>query len=475
MIMNIPTYTNAAGEAKFDNCLIYTNVSINNNTKGCETYEYDHTWYEKTVPSENNWVCDKELYVANIFASSKIGELFGSIIFGWFGDTYGRRPSYIISLLLIIVGRMISLLSGSSFIIFVIGCVISAFPSWAALQSVGVISMELSSPARRTMTATFRFAGWSVGMAIMSLLFWWLRDWKTFFIITTATQLPFLLFSWKMIESPRWLWIQGKTEKCVKYLKLIAKQNGKDLSIETEKEISNIKPIKNNDSLGTLALFSGWTIAKNTTLQLIIWICISMSYSAIIMSSGEKADGNPFLELVWQSLAEIPGYFLAAYLADRIGRRYTGATSFAIIATSWTFLAIRESSSNQILRHSWMGSGIVIINRLTTTMSYSIINIFNMELYPTCIRQSGMSLGNLFSSAGSALAPYVLYLGRRIDSRLTGVTLTCICFVGVICNMLLPETLNKKLPETIQDAQVFGKKIRKYIPVSLKHPAENNF
>lgn len=54
----------------------------------CQKYTYDKTWYESTVSSENNWVCDKELNVANIFAYMRIGELIGSIIFGWFGDKY---------------------------------------------------------------------------------------------------------------------------------------------------------------------------------------------------------------------------------------------------------------------------------------------------------------------------------------------------------------------------------------------------
>lgn len=54
----------------------------------CLKYTYNKTWYESTVPSENNWVCDKELKVANIFAYMRIGELIGSMIFGWFGDKY---------------------------------------------------------------------------------------------------------------------------------------------------------------------------------------------------------------------------------------------------------------------------------------------------------------------------------------------------------------------------------------------------
>ncbi|CAK1581801.1 unnamed protein product [Parnassius mnemosyne] len=443
--LNIPVYTNAAGEVKFHNCLMYTNYSLHNNTKVCDTYDYDKTWYERTVPTENNWVCDKELYVANILASSKIGELVGSIAFGWYGDTYGRRPTYIISLLLIIFGRAVSLLAGTSFILFVFGTVVAALPSWSVLQSVTAISMEISSPTNRTLTASLRFAGWSVGLAATALLFWCLRDWKIFFIATTATQVPFLLFSWKMIESPRWLWVQGKTKECVKYLKYIAKKNNKNLSKETEEEILTYTPVKNTHGLGYLALFSGWTLAKNTILQLIAWICYSTSYTVILMSSGEKTDGNPFLESVWQSLAELPGYFIAAWLADRIGRRYTG--------------------SNVVFRNSLVGSTLAVINRMSATISYSIITIFNMELYPTCIRQSGMSLGNLFISAGSALAPYMLYLGRRY-SQLSNLILIGISLFGIICIVLLPETLNEKLPETIEDAQAFGKKKLKYLPVS---------
>lgn len=54
----------------------------------CDSYKYDTTWYGTTIPSEKGWVCDKEINVANIFAYSKIGEAFGSIFFGWFGDVW---------------------------------------------------------------------------------------------------------------------------------------------------------------------------------------------------------------------------------------------------------------------------------------------------------------------------------------------------------------------------------------------------
>lgn len=51
-------------------------------------WEYDKTWYKKTAPSQENWVCDKELNVANALAVAKIGEVIGTLIFGQLGDRF---------------------------------------------------------------------------------------------------------------------------------------------------------------------------------------------------------------------------------------------------------------------------------------------------------------------------------------------------------------------------------------------------
>lgn len=66
---------------------------------------------------------------------------------------------------------------------------------------------------------------------------------------------------------------------------------------------------------------------------------------------------------------------------------------------------------------TWLGSGWIstvlgVVNRFSITISYYIINLFNMELYPTSLRQSGMSLGDVISGGASAISPYVLHMVR---------------------------------------------------------------
>ncbi|KAM3963106.1 organic cation transporter protein [Aphomia sociella] len=470
----IPISRNNSGNTVFSNCSIYVHPAENNVTKDCDNYYYDQTWYESTIVSSNNWVCKKELKAANTLAISKIGEAIGSVCFGWFGDIYGRRWTYILSLAFIVTGRIISIVANHSYILFVIGCTLAWFPSWSVVQSTTVISMEISSPESRSRTATLRSLANSFGMCLMALLYWWLRDWKTFMVVTTATQIPFLIFSWKMIESPRWLWIEGKFKTCVKILKIIAKENKTTLRSDTERDIINTAPQSKSKILGPLALFSGWRLAMNTILQSYLWISVSVNYTVLIMKSGEKSDGNPFLELIWQSLFEIPGTFFGAWLADKVGRRYAGVISYFLTVFSWAVLALRKSSTREWYLSWLVGTTMTIFTRLSIVASYYVIYLFNMELYPTSLRQSGMSLGNLLSSGGGALAPYLLYLGHQLDLKLPYMILAGISVLGCISSFLLPETLNTKLPETLEDAQDFGKEHRRYFSIPARRPVVEN-
>ncbi|VVC97090.1 unnamed protein product [Leptidea sinapis] len=465
----LPTRKDVNGEMKFSSCLIYNDPDTTNATKECDSYNFDKTWYEWTIPSEKNWVCDKEINVANIYAYSKISEAFGSVFFGWFGDVYGRRPTYILSLTMIVIGRIVSLVAGSSFIVFVIGCVIASLPSWSVPQTVSVISMEMSSSSRRTVTTTLRYTAFSIGLAIMPFLYWWLRDWKTFIIVTTAPLLPFALLSWKITESPRWMFVEGNAKKCIKTMKKIAQTNDFKLSHDIEKEMLSTTYSNNAQWFGPFALFSSKRLALNTILLLLLWIFVSIMYAVMLLSVGETSQSNPFLEFSIQSIVEIPSNFLGAWLCDRIGRRRSAVSSLIVIALMWSVVTYREMTSLEWLRLPWIGSALIAIGRLTISITFFAINLMNLEIYPTCLRQSGLSLGNVVSSVSAAISPYILFLGRRVDSRLPGLILTSVSIFSVFTSMFLPETLNAKLPETIEDAQKFGEKIKKeYSKVSTK-------
>lgn len=113
-------------------------------------------------------------------------------------NRYGRRLTYFISVAMLIIGRIISILAGNSYFIFVTGCLIAYIPSWSAPQTTTIISTEISSTNRRITVTTTKFKAGSLGLVLLGLLYWWLRDWKIVTIVTTAPLIFFLILSWSV-------------------------------------------------------------------------------------------------------------------------------------------------------------------------------------------------------------------------------------------------------------------------------------
>ena len=80
-----------------------------------------------------------------------------------------------------------------------------------------------------------------------------------------------------------------------------------------------------------------------------------------------------------------------------------------------------------------------------------------MEIFPTCVRQSGLGLATLISQMICIGGPYVIYLGAT-DLKLPYAVMFLVCIAGFVATLFLPETLGRKLPETINEASSFGAK-----------------
>lgn len=92
-----------------------------------------------------------------------------------------------------------------------------------------------------------------------------------------------------------------------------------------------------------------------------------------------------------------------------------------------------------------------------------------MEVYPTCLRQTGLSLGNIVANAIGMVAPYMVYLGTTYDIRYPYYILGALFLIGGTSAVFLPETLHHKLPDTLEEGKLFGKDQKFF---SLPKPVE---
>jgi len=376
-------------------------------------YEYDKTWYEETVVSKENWVCDRTLYVTNALSFNRFGEVVGTFIFGQMGDTLGRRPVFFMSIAVTIIGRVGCILTSAIYWLFAIFSMFGMLTALTLFQSPLVIAMEICKGEDRAHIAMLQCWGWTLGMILMPLIFWYVREWISFTLITTLPLIIAVFFPRYLIESPRWLANKGYLGRCANELNKIAKINGKETLI-TEKWLQEQLKDHNVEKVyGMASLFTSWRLAKNTMLMVTAWVACMLIYYTLILNAS-KMDGNPFLNFAWQSAIELPAYYIGQMLGDKIGRRFTQTFSFGLaMLTCVPILFIVQHPE-----YSLYVSVLTIVVKFNVSINFFACNLQAMEIYPTCLRQTGFSIMTVVANVMGVFGPYIVYLVRQLEAAL---------------------------------------------------------
>lgn len=97
-----------------------------------------------------------------------------------------------------------------------------------------------------------------------------------------------------------------------------------------------------------------------------------------------------------------------------------------------------------------------MVSKLAITASYGTIYIFSVEQFPTIIRNAGLGAGSTSARIGSVLAP-IINIMAEFWTPLPLIIYGTLTFAGGCLSLVLPETLNKQLPESIEDGEKFGR------------------
>lgn len=105
----------------------------------------------------------------------------------------------------------------------------------------------------------------------------------------------------------------------------------------------------------------------------------------------------------------------------------------------------------------WLLISLAMLGKLAITASYGCIYVFSAEQFPTVVRNVGLGAASTAARIGGIMAPYFNLLSD-VWKPLPLIIFGALAFAGGLLSLSLPETLNKRLPETIADGELFGKK-----------------
>lgn len=381
-----------------------------------------------------------------------LGMAVGAAISGTVADRLGRRA--VIMYTLIIFG-LSSFAAGFSvnypmlcFFRFLIG-----FGLGGELPAASTLISEMSPTKVRGRNVIFLESFWAFGWIAAALVAYLLipvYGWRMAFWVGAVPALFAAYIRRAVPESPRFLEKQGRLEEADAIVRKFEEQKGitykHDGSI-----IQNAAPMK---KIGFLDLWSPKYISSTIVLW-VIWFGINFGYYGFVLWTPSLlvTKGFPLVRgfefTLIMCLAQLPGYFSAAYLVEKVGRKMVLAVYFAGTAlAAWLFG--QGTTESQILMYG-------CLLYFFALGAWGCVYAYSPEVYPTEARASGQGWAAAFGRVGAFTAPMVVPVVYNAYGKETGFSMVfgmmavTFVIVAIVVAVLGKETMGKSLEEITGD------------------------
>lgn len=415
----------------------------------CDHYVYDTSTYATSAVIDYELVCDRAWLRATVQSVYMVGMLVGSYLFGDLSDRFGRKPVFLSALVLMVVVGV-----GQAAIPDYYAFTSLRFILGASLQGVFlvayVMAMELVGKKRRVLVGVLAQAFYTLGYFMAAFLAYGIESWRWLQITMTVPALLFIPYYWVVPESSRWLITKGRTAEARVILETAAKANKKEVSEEMILQALEMSKASKDGGKGNYFDLFRYPNLRRKTLNLYFnWFVNSGVYYGLSLNTGNLG-GNDYINFIISGAVELPAHAITIYLLDRVGRRLP-LCSFLVLG------GLALLSTMFIPKDlPWLLVVFAMFGKLCITASYAIIYVLTAEIFPTVVRNVGVGSSSMIARIGGALAPYINLLGdtwKPLPLLIFG----SLALAAGIFSLLLPETLGRRLPETIEDGENFGR------------------
>ncbi|XP_077442704.1 solute carrier family 22 member 2 [Stigmatopora argus] len=445
---------NASGEVQRSSCEQY-DVDWNA-TLTCDTQEVDLSGMP-TKPCSGGWEYDYEgrrsfvtefdlvcsdAWLMDMFqAMLNIGFLLGSIAIGYLADRFGRKLSFVMSNVFNAVAGILVALSPNyvSMLIFRVLFGFGVKGGWMA--GYVLITEIVGVESRRTVGVLYQMF-FSVGLLVLPLLAYFISDWRWVQVVITLPYFLFIIYYWFIPESPRWLLSQNRKPEAVTITKAMAKEN--NMTVPKNLETLADDNADESSSASLMDLIRTPKMRKHTFILSYNWFTSAVVYQGLIMRLGIMG-GNVYIGFLISALFEFPAAFLILFTIERVGRRLPFAAANAVAGAACFITAM--------LHDGWLKTAVACVGRLGITITFEMVVFVNTELYPTFVRNLGVSVCSTLCDVGGILAPFLLYRLAVIWLELPLIIFGCLAFLAGALVLMLPETRGVPLPDTIDDIE----------------------
>ncbi|CAB3762086.1 MFS transporter [Paraburkholderia solisilvae] len=389
-----------------------------------------------------------------VASSTYIGYFFGAFVSGVSADVIGRRRIMMSALSIYCVASFASGLVDDWHAFFALRMV-AGFGSGAEAVVIAPFLAEFVPRRYRGVFCGALIGFMSFGYLASSVLgFTVVRNfddgWR---YVAMLTALPVVMLLWwrrALPESPRWLESRGRMREADEIVTSVEDgyiKRGMTLAPVRAMVLDGAPAPRRGGALDNIAALWSTRLAGVTAISWAMWFSVAFAYYSFFswIPSLLVKQGLSITQSFGYSMAiyasQIPGYFSAAYLNERLGRKAVVSSYMLLAAVAAACLALAHAEIEV------MAAGMCL--SFFMNGAFAGVYAYTPEIFPTAVRTTGVGSSSSFGRIGSVSAPILVGFVYPAFGFIGvfGITTTVLVVGAAIVLFLGIETRNRSLED----------------------------
>lgn len=346
------------------------------------------------------------IQLGTVGAATSVGMVFGALLCGYLADRIGRKHVLVYTLVLFSLGNLL-LTVAPNVTAFILIRFITGIGLGGELPVAATVIADHYHGTQQSRMLVLADSFWAIGWILASVLAFWvmpLIGWRPTVLLTAITVLYALLMRRHLPDTP---------------VKPMTRPSYKELwRPEYRKQ--------------TLLLSSLWFIVMLTYYGMFLWLP-----SILVLRGFPIVHSFGYTLLI--TLAQLPGYYLAAYLMGKLQRKTV--LLIYLFGTVVSALAFSLANSNPaiLMSGAWLS--------FFDLGAWGTLIALTPGQFPQAIRGTGMGTAQSIGRIGATIGPYLVGLLLQLNFSLPtilGVFMAALLLGIVILAVGVTDTANAK-------------------------------